>query len=287
MINNYKNVKKVLWIILFANLTVALLKIVIGSIIKSNSMTADGFHSLTDGSSNIVGLIGIKFASKPIDADHPYGHGKIEMIAGLFISIMLFFIGIKVIINALNRFINPIMPEITTESIVILLVTLIINIIVSRYEYYKGKELKSQILISDSMHTRSDVYVSLGVFATLICINLGLPAIVDPVASLVVSYFILHAAYEIFVENSDILLDRAAIDTEVIKKIVMSFEQVKDTHRIRSRECSEVMYIEMHIMTEPEMSVEKSHELIHNIEEKIRKDISKNAQVTAHLEPYM
>lgn len=286
MMDNFKKVNKVLLIILLANLIVALLKIVIGSIIKSSSMTADGFHSLTDGSSNVVGLIGIKFASKPMDEDHPYGHGKFEMLAGLFIAIMLLFIGIKVIISTVDRIINPIMPEITKESIVVLLITLIINIVVSKYEFLKGRQLNSQILISDSMHTRSDVYVSIGVLITLICIKLGLPALIDSITSLVVAGFILHAAYEIYKENSDILLDKTAIDTNTIETIVLSFEQVKDTHRIRGWGCGNNMYIDMHIMTEPEMSVEKSHELIHNIEDRIRMETNKNAQVIAHLEPY-
>jgi divalent metal cation (Fe/Co/Zn/Cd) transporter len=89
--NNYKKVKQVLWIILFVNFGVALLKIIIGNSIKSASMTADGFHSISDGTSNIVGLIGIGLASKPVDKDHPYGHNKFEVLSGLFIGGMLFF----------------------------------------------------------------------------------------------------------------------------------------------------------------------------------------------------
>lgn len=286
MIDSFKKVKRVLFIILFANLTVAVLKIVIGTIIKSSSMTADGFHSLSDGSSNIVGLIGIHFASKPVDEDHPYGHGKFEMLAGLFIAAMLFIIGIKVILNTVDRIINPIIPEISIESLIILIVTLCINVFISSYEYTKGKELNSQILISDSMHTRSDIYVSIGVLITLVCIKLGLPPVIDSFASFVVAGFILHAAYEIYVDNSGILLDKAVIDTNEIQTIVLSFKQVKDTHNIRSRGYGNVLHIDMHIMTEPEMSVEKSHELIHNIEERIRLEISNNAQVIAHLEPY-
>lgn len=286
MINNFKKIKRVLSIILLANITVALLKFIIGSIIKSNSMTADGFHSLADGSSNIVGLIGIRFASKPIDEEHPYGHGKFEMIAGLFIAAMLFFVGIKVIIDTIDRMINPIIPSISIESIVILLITLFINIAVSKYEYAKGREYSSQILISDSMHTRSDIYVSSGVLATLVCIRFGLPAIIDSIASFVVTGFILHAAYEIFIDNSGILVDKVAINTKTIENIALSFEQVKDIHHIRSRGCGNEIFIDMHIMTEPEMSVEKSHELIHNIEERIRMETSKNTQVIAHLEPY-
>lgn len=284
--NIYKKVSFVLWVILFANFAVALLKIIIGSIIHSASMTADGFHSLTDGSSNIVGLIGIRLASKPVDNDHPYGHRKFETLTGLFIAGMLFLIGGKIIINAIGSFRNPVAPNITIESLIVLLITLCINIFVSVYEYKVGKKLGSQILISDSMHTRSDIYVSIGVLATLVGVRLGLPPIIDPIASLVVSGFIFYAAYEIFKDNSDVLLDKVAVDTEKIKEITLCFEQVKDIHNIRSRGCSNDLYIDMHIMTEPNMSVEESHELIHSIEEKIRKEINVSAQVIAHLEPY-
>lgn len=202
---NFKRVKLVLWIILFANLIVAILKITIGSIIKSTSMTADGFHSLADGSSNVMGLIGIQFASRPVDEDHPYGHRKFEVLAGMFIAAMLFMVGGKVIIGVVNRLINPLMPEITLESLIILLITLFINIFVCIFEYKEGKKLSSQILISDSMHTRSDIYVSLGVLVTLGCIKLGLPTIIDPIVSFIVAGFIIHAGYEVFNENSGIL----------------------------------------------------------------------------------
>lgn len=282
----YRKVKQVLWIILLANLGVAALKIMIGIWIKSSSMAADGFHSLTDGSSNIVGLIGIQFASKPVDEDHPYGHRKFETLAGLFIAGMLFFIGGKIIIDAISRFINIVTPDITVESLIILLVTFFVNIFVSTYEYKKGKELKSQILISDSMHTRSDIYVSIGVLMTLLCIKIGLPPIIDPIASLLVAGFIIHAAYEIFKDNGNVLVDKAAVNTEKIKDIALSFEQVKDTHNIRSRGSGDDLHIDMHIMTEPDMSVEESHKLLHSIEDKMREEINENVQVMAHIEPY-
>lgn len=284
--NNYKKVQQILLTILVANMLVAVLKIVIGTIIKSASMTADGFHSLSDGSSNIVGLIGIQFASKPKDSDHPYGHNKFETLSGLFISAMLFAIAGKIIIDAIGKFKNPIIPNITLESLIVLLFTLCINIFVSVIEYKKGKELNSAILVSDSMHTRSDIYVSIGVLITLIAVKLGFPPIIDPIASLVVSAFIIHAAYEIFKENSDVLVDRAAVDTEEIKSLVMSFEDVKDAHNIRSRGSQNSLYIDLHIMVEPNLSIEKSHEMVHDIEEAIKASINQSAQVIAHLEPY-
>lgn len=283
---NFKKVRIVLWTILIANLTVTALKITIGYIIKSTSMTADGFHSLADGSSNIVGLIAIQFAAKPLDNDHPYGHRKFEMLAGMFIAGILFVVGAKVISDAIKRLINPLVPEITVESLIILLITLFINIFVCIFEYKKGKSLNSQILISDSMHTRSDIYVSLGVLLTLGCIKIGLPTTIDPIVSFVVAGFILHAAYEVFKDNSGILLDKVVIDAELIKDIVLSYDQVKDAHNIRSRGSENDLYIDMHIMIEPDLSIEKSHELIHEIEDKIRATVKKNVDLIAHLEPY-
>ena len=282
---NYNKVKQLLWIILFANLTVAVMKILVGTMIKSTSMVADGFHSITDGSSNIAGLIGVHFASQPIDQDHPYGHGKFEMMAGLFIAGMLFVISGKIIMAAINRFINPVMPDITLESLLVLLLTLCINIFISNFEYRKGKALNSQILISDSMHTKSDIYVSAGVLLTLICIKSGLPPIIDPITSLIVAGLIIYTAYEILSANGGILLDKAVVDPSTIRKIVLSFEKVKDAHNIRSRGSKSDMHIDMHIITEPELSVEECHELIHNIEKKIRNEINQNIQVIAHMEP--
>lgn len=285
-INTVKNVKRVLWIILIANFAVAIAKIVVGAMIKSASMSADGFHSISDGSSNIVGLIGIRLASKPVDEDHPYGHKKFETLAALFISGMLFLIGGNIIIGAFQKLKSPVMPNITVESVIVLLLTLVINVFVTTIEYKRGKELNSQILISDSLHTRSDIYVSLGVLITLLCVKLGLPPIIDPIMCFIVAGFILYAAYEIFKENSATLVDKAVLDTEKIKEIIMSFEQVKDTHHIRSRGCGSDLYIDMHIMADPDMSIEQSHELVHSIEAELNRELNKNIQVIAHIEPF-
>lgn len=283
---NYAKVKRVLWSILFANLAVATIKIAIGIYISSASLTSDGFHSLADGSSNIIGLIGIQLASKPIDESHPYGHGKFETLAGLFIAVMLFFIGFNIILESIKRFFNPLIPNITPESLAVLLVTLAINIFVSVYEYKKGKALNSKILISDSLHTRSDIYVSLGVLATLLGIKLGLPPVIDTIASLVVAVFILHAAYEVFMDNSEILVDKAVIDSAIVKNITMSFEQIKNVHNIRSRGCNKNFFIDMHIMIDPNMNVEECHKLIHDIEVKLGQETNKEIQVMIHIEPF-
>lgn len=284
--NNYKKVQQVLLIILVANLAVAFMKIALGYFIKSASMTADGFHSLSDGSSNIVGIVGIKLASKPKDEDHPYGHHKYETMTGLIISAMLFVVAGSVIQEAIGRFRNPVKPDITLFSLAVLLLTLAINIYVTITENKQGKSLKSPILISDSMHTRSDIYVSVGVLITLIGIKLGLPVVIDPIASLIVGGFIIHAGYEIFKENSDVLLDRAMADADEIRDIVLVFEDVLDVHDIRSRGTRNNVSIDFHIRIDPQLSVIRTHELIHEIEMAIQEKINESAQVFVHFDPY-
>ncbi|GAA3662828.1 cation diffusion facilitator family transporter [Asaccharospora irregularis] len=283
---NYKKVNQVLWGILFANLGVALLKITIGTSIKSASMTADGFHSISDGTSNIVGIIGILLASKPVDKEHPYGHNKFEVISGLFIGGMLLFLSFKIIIESFLRFKTPVVPNITMTSLIVLVITLLINILVCTYEHRIGKKLNSYILVSDSLHTKSDVFVSIGVLMTLVGVKLGLPAIIDPVASLVVAGFILHASYEIFKPTIDVLVDKAIIDEDDIKEVLKEFEIIKSVHKIRSRGSENNVYIDMHIMLDPNVTVEGSHMLNHDIENLIREKINKSAQVIVHIEPY-
>ncbi|PBE19278.1 cation diffusion facilitator family transporter [Clostridioides difficile] len=284
--DNYKKVKQVLWIILFANFAVALLKIIIGNQIKSYSMTADGFHSLSDGASNIVGLIGIFFASKPKDKNHPYGHKKFEIITSLLISGMLFVIAIKIILSAVLRIANPVVPAITIESLIALIITLFINIFVCMYEYRIGTKLNSYVLISDSLHTRSDIFVSLGVLVTLVGVKLGFPVIIESIVPIIISAFIIYSAYGIFRPSIGILVDRVAVDEDYIKEIVFEFNEVRDVHNIRSRGSKSSIYIDMHVMVDPFISVEQSHDLTHKIEKQIQEEINENAQVIVHIEPF-
>ena len=283
--DKYKKVKNILLFILVANLAVTVMKIVVGSLTNSSSVLADGFHSLSDSASNIVGIVGISIAARPKDKTHPYGHTKFEMLSSLFIGMMMVFIALKIVAEAILQIKNPESLNMTTISFVILIITLIINIIVTKYEYSVGKKVNSYILVSDSLHTKSDVYVSLGVLITLICIKLGFPVIIDKLVSFVVGIFILHGAYEIFKSTISILVDSAVIDENIIREIVVEFSEIKYIKNIRSRGCENNIYIDMDIMVEPDMTVEKSHELTHNIENTMREKLNKNIQVATHIEP--
>ncbi len=284
--DRFKEIKRVLWVILFANIFVALLKIIIGNKIKSSSMTADGFHSLTDGTSNIIGIVGIGYALKPKDEDHPYGHKKFETLAGLGIAMMLFFVSVDIIKNAFGKLLNPTPSNVSIESIIALVITLIINIFVTTYENKKGKELNSDILIADASHTRSDIFVSIGVLGTLLALKFGFPPIIDPIVSLIVAALIIHAGYEIFRDTSSILVDRFVVDNDKISQIIKDFPEVKNIHRIRSRGREDDMFLDLHVMVDENTTVKEAHLLVHKIERKIKEEINENAEVIIHIEPY-
>lgn len=282
----YKRVQRVLLLVLFLNLLVAGIKIIVGSAIQSASLIADGFHSLSDCFSNIVGLIGIYFASQPEDEDHPYGHHKFETLAGMVISLMLILAGGKIVLGAFERFRNPNVLEVSTESLIFLAITLAFHAVIFAIEHTKGKLLNSQILLSDSMHTKGDVFVSAGVLVTLAAIRLGFPPVIDPVVSLVVASIILHAGYEIFKETSGVLVDSAAVDPGEVREIVMGFEDIKEVYNIRSRGCRNNLCIDLHIMVDPGLDVQRTHKLVHDIEDAIRAKFSARAKLTAHVEPH-
>lgn len=284
--DKYKKITRVLKWIFVANLIVAVVKLGFGFLFNINSLTADGFHALTDTFSNIIGIIGIRFASKPADKDHPYGYQKFETLAGLAIGFMLLGIIIKIISNAISSFINPVELEVSLTTIIALAATIFINIFVATYEYRAGKKLRSDVLISDSIHTKSDIFISSGVLITLILIKLGLPSIIDPILSLVIALFILKSCYEIFQMTIEVLVDKMVVDPkEVIRLLEESSELILDIHKIRSRGRMDHVFIDLHIITKPDLTVREAHELSHYLEKVLEDNLEKKVDLVCHIEP--
>ncbi|OQB08770.1 MAG: Ferrous-iron efflux pump FieF [Candidatus Omnitrophica bacterium ADurb.Bin205] len=284
-IKDYGKIRLVLMIVLALNWSVAIAKIIFGLGSRSTSMTADGFHSLSDGASNIIGLIGIHFASKAKDIDHPYGHKKYETFFSLGIAFLLFLVAIGIIHESLGRFNNAIALNITPASFIVMVITIMVNFIVMRYESKKGIELKSDILLSDSMHTRADIFTSVSVIMALIAIEMGFP-LLDPVTSIIISVFIAYSGYKIVRQSSMILCDSAAIvDLKQIVDIVLSVEGVKTCHKIRTRGRPDDIYIDLHVQVDSEMHVGSAHKISYAIEDAIKKSLPQVVDIVVHIEP--
>jgi len=282
--DRFQKIRRVLIYILLLNWGVSAAKLIYSGVIHSVSMKADGFHSFSDGSSNIIGLIGIWVASRPIDKNHPYGHKKYETLTSVAISALLFFVCFNVIREGIARFIDPVIPEVNLNAFLVMIVTMAVNIFVMVYENKKGKELKSDVLISDALHTRSDIMTSASVIITLMAIKLGIP-VVDPIASLLIAIFIGYAAVQILKESARVLSDGAAIPIREIERVVLAIKGVKECHRIRSRGRADDIHIDLHILVDWKMDVHRAHHLSYAIENKIKRDFRGVTDVVVHVEP--
>lgn len=280
----FRKIRSLLIYILLLNWGVAAAKLIYGWLTRSASMTADGFHSFSDGSSNIIGLFGIWIASRPVDISHPYGHKKFETLTSIGISVTLFLVCLNVLREGILRFYHPVIPEVNIYSFLVMGVTLAINLFVMIYETRMGKALGSDILISDALHTRADILTSSSVIVTLIGIKFGYP-ILDPIVSLMIAFFIGYAALGILRESSRVLSDGVAIQIEEIERVVRSIKGVKECHQIRSRGRADDIHIDLHVLVDPEMHVHPAHHLSYAIENKIKRDFRGVTDVVVHMEP--
>ena len=280
----YQEIRRILIYVLILNWGVAAAKLFYGWLTRSASMTADGFHSFSDGASNIIGLFGIWVASRPVDQSHPYGHKKYETLTSVAISALLFLVCLNVVREGVIRFLHPVIPKVDVKSFLVMGVTLAVNIAVMIYEKKRGRALRSDILISDALHTRADILTSTSVIITLIGIKMGYP-ILDPIASLIIAVFIGYAAVDILRESSRVLSDGVAIREGEIEQVVLNIKGVKEVHQIRSRGRPDDIHVDLHVLVDPEMHVHRAHHLSYAIENKIKRDFRGVTDVVVHMEP--
>ncbi len=283
--DKFKEIKRILIVILFFNWLVAFSKLIYGIITKSAAMTADGVHSFADGASNIIGLVGIWAASKPVDEDHPYGHKKYETVATLGICVMLFLASFDIIKDSFLRLFHPVVPDVNIFSFGLMAIGFLINLVVMKYEYKKGKELSSDVLVCDSIHTKSDMFVSSAVIVTLISTKLGFPML-DTLVAFIIGILIAKAGFQILKKSSDVLCDGEAIEKAKIARVVNGISGVKSTHKIRTRGREDDVHVDLHVTVNTKMHVDDAHELSHRISDILKEKIPGITDVIVHVEPF-
>lgn len=283
-----KNIQQVLWITLGFNVLVSVTKIITGHLGNITSVLADGYHSLADASSNIVGLIGMSIAKKPIDYDHAYGHQRYETLATLFIVVLLTLLAGQVSFSALTSLLDPstIKFERSFIPIVIMMTTLIINLSVATYQRYMGNKLQSSFLKADAKHTLSDVFVNVGVLVNLLLITLlNAPFWLDSITSLLIALFIFKTAISIFNESAQELTDAIALDPQDIISIVIAHPQVLSIHKVRSRKSGKLIFVDFHIQCDPSMSLIEAHTLSHDLQLQLKTELNPDISCIVHVEP--
>lgn len=284
-VSRYHEVSRVLVRVMVLNLMVALAKIAFGYTSGAISILSDGFHSLTDAASNVVGLVGIRAANQPADEDHPYGHRKYETVAAATVTAFLLLVVLEVLRNAFNHLTGrSAPPDISIVGLLIMIATLAINVAVVRYESNEAERLGSEVLLADSLQTRGDVWTSVAVIVALIGAWAGIP-VLDPIAALVVAGFIGHAGFQIATTTTRILSDRIVMSEADIEQVVLSSPGVVGCHQIRTRGSVDHVFLDLHVWFPGDMPLVDAHALSHGVKDRLMTRYPQIADAVIHIEP--
>jgi cation diffusion facilitator family transporter len=277
-------VRRVLWVTLALNLAVSAGKVLVGTLSGSLAMVADGYHSLVDGSNNVIGLIVVTFAFRPPDPGHPYGHRKFETAATGVIGVALLALAWEVLAGALGRTSKPTLPEIGLLNWGVMAATIGVNVFVSSYEAREGRHLKSAFLLADSAHTRADLYVSLGVVLSFVAALAGL-AWADPLVAVAIAAIIAWQGGQILLSAFNVLTDRAVIPAEMLEPLAAGVPGVLRVHDVRSRGRRDAVYVDLTVHLDGSMSLHQAHDVADRIEADLQKAHPEIVDVVVHLEP--
>lgn len=277
-------VRRVLLITLGVNILVSAAKITVGRLTGSLAMVADGYHSFTDGLNNIVGLVVTAFAYAPPDEGHPYGHRKFETAATLAIGLALLSVAYQVVVQALGHVKADRAPTVGLVNWVVMGVTLLANFFVTWYEAREGRRLSSGYLLADATHTRSDIYVTLGVVASFAGARVGLPW-VDALVAAGIAAFIAFLGVQILVGAFNALTDRAVLPAGDVAATLRSVPGVVACRDIRTRGGPGAVYVDLVVHVDGNVTLRAAHDVADRIEEALKAAHPGVVDVVVHLEP--
>jgi cation diffusion facilitator family transporter len=270
---------------ILSNTLLIIMKLIVGLISGSVSIVSEAIHSSMDLIAAIIAFLSVKVSDNPPDSRHPYGHGKIENISGVIEALLIFVAASWIIIEAVKKLLGE---KIELDSIalgsIVMLVSAIVNIIVSRRLYKVAHETNSVALEADALHLKTDVYTSLGV-----AVGLGLIMVtginwLDPVIAIFVAIFIIWESYQLLKRAFTPLLDTAWSDDEIIElKNTLSRLEVS-YHDLRTRVAGNYRFIDLHIQIPEDVSVGSAHKYCDKIENELTSNYN-NLIVTIHVEP--
>ena len=264
-----------------------LLKVTVGIISGSVSIIAQAVDSLLDLFASLVAFFSLRFAARPADREHPFGHGKVESISGVVQGGLIFAAAVFILYQAVTRIIVEAAIEYVTAGIVVMAVCIVVNILVSRYLLRVARKEDSAALEANARNLATDVYTALGVLAGLVAVRITGLNILDPIIAIAVVMFILKTAYDVMRKSFPHLIDvRLPGDEEALIESTMRehMGELVGFHSLRTRKAGSERYIELHMIMARDASVERAHKLCDHLEEEIKSKLP-NSDVTIHVEP--
>ena len=275
------------------NVVLLVFKFVAGFLGGSAAMIADAVHSLSDFITDVIVLLFVKLSAKPEDSDHDYGHGKYETLATSLIGLALMFVGVMIMHNGVCSIASAIMGNPLPQPGMIALAAALVSIALKEWAYRftvkVGRKCESQAVIANAWHHRSDALSSIGTAVGIGgAILLGEKwAVLDPIAAVVVSVFIIRTAWQLTKQSAGELLEQslpADMEREIVD-IVAREPMTSEVHHLRTRRIGSHIAIEMHLRMPGDISLYESHQHATNIEQKLRKRFGASTHIGLHVEP--
>ena len=275
------------------NFLLLIFKFLAGILGHSAAMVADAVHSLSDFITDIIVLVFVKISSKPADKDHHYGHGKYETLATAIIGLILVGVGFGIFYNGVVKITAFLSGETLPQPGILALIAAIASILLKeilyQYTIIKGKHLNSQAVIANAWHHRSDALSSIGTAIGIGgAILLGQQwRVLDPIAAVIVSFFIIKVAYQLIKPCLEELLERSLPNEveENITNIILSYPQVAEPHHLRTRRIGNNIAIEVHIRLNGGLSLREAHNITTEIELRLKKEYGNGTHIGIHMEP--
>jgi cation diffusion facilitator family transporter len=270
-----------------ANCILTILNISVGIFGGSYALVAEGIHTFSDIITSIIAYIGFKIGQKPADDEHPRGHGRAEAISGLIILLFLAIMGYEIIDTAKDQLLNPALIKVPSVHVALMaFIGIITNLIISQYIINKGRKINSPAIVADGQHQRMDIFSSIVILVGVVVSNMGYP-ILDPIIGLLIGFLILKTAYTIGKENIDNIMGKVK-DDELIRKIERIANRTPnayEAHNIKVDNYGSYVIVNMHVKVDGNMTVSEAHKIVHNVENKILKNIPIVKSVSVHACP--
>lgn len=281
-------VTKTLLVSSITNIFLSIIKLVFGFIGKCSTLLADGVHSFSDLSTDLIAIFGNLLSLKPADKEHPFGHGKIEYITSMMIGLVVLILGFTLIYNAFDK-------EIVIPNILIILVsifTIFSKYILASFIYKRGIKYKNNILIASGKESRADVYSSIFVLISIVLMQFSnkieFLKYADMVGTIIIALFIVKTGYFILKDNISVLLEKQIDDVKYIdkiKKIILSFEQIINIDSLYILRYGPYYKLISNVIMEEKISLQEAHQIIDELETKIKNQDEKIRYVFIHMEP--
>ena len=282
--NNLKLAERGAILSIATYLILSAVKIIAGSTLQSSSLTADGFNNVSDIVANIAVLIGLRMARKPADRDHRFGHWKIEDLASLITSFIMFFVGFDVLIETIQKIISNQETKIDPVGAVVGILSAIIMLGVYFYNKTLAKKAHSKALDAAAKDNLSDAVTSIGTSVAIIASAFNFP-IVDNLAAIIITFFILKTAYDIFMESSFSLSD--GFDESLLqdyKQAILEIPKITQVKSQRGRTYGSNIYLDIILEMNPDLSVYESHEIADQVEDMLMERFGV-FDIDIHIEP--